>query len=465
MPLAYRAHMKTFAAELTILSLSIFLVPSAYALSAQIPDPDPEPPAPIINLTFPDDCQPAQLIDDYNYIDSFSNGLAAVKVGEHFDYIVEDDVDPVLYGFINHKGKEVIPLKYDYVNKFEQGFAKVMIAKKKGYINQWGREVIPVIFDSALMTTVDGPYFTVEKYGNSWGVIDSKAQTVIPFKYDDAIGVFDNGSVFIVKKYQHNYLINKEGQQLSRSYDYIDWLFSDGQLFVIEADDLCGYIDLSGREVVAPQYKYCSSRGPDHIVQHKDDRFSILDNQGNILQTSKETGRFATWFEGLFVILTFDNQIILTRGNGPVVGSYIYDDAGEFHEQRATVTRNHRQGYIDQTGHEIIEANYRSAANFSEGLAAVKQHGGYYGFIDAQGNTAIPFQYDFAHTFSEGLAVVQKDDQYMVINKRGCPILAQSEILQNTPYAFSHAEIQDFYSAGFWQQLRQMIASWFDGWS
>ncbi|MDR3245746.1 MAG: WG repeat-containing protein [Prevotellaceae bacterium] len=39
-------------------------------------------------------------------------------------------------------GKEVIPLKYDYVSSFEEGLAKVELNGKWGSIDQTGKKVI-----------------------------------------------------------------------------------------------------------------------------------------------------------------------------------------------------------------------------------------------------------------------------------------------------------------------------------
>ena len=65
----------------------------------------------------------------YNQILSFSEGLATVKLDGK-------------YGFINTKGKEVIPCKYDYAGEFSEGLAKVGLDGKDGYINTKGKLVI-----------------------------------------------------------------------------------------------------------------------------------------------------------------------------------------------------------------------------------------------------------------------------------------------------------------------------------
>ncbi|WGU68021.1 WG repeat-containing protein [Capnocytophaga canimorsus] len=51
-------------------------------------------------------------------------------------------------GFINKRGKEIIPLVYDNISgNFLGGIAKVGINGKQGYINTKGEEIIPIQYD------------------------------------------------------------------------------------------------------------------------------------------------------------------------------------------------------------------------------------------------------------------------------------------------------------------------------
>ena len=61
----------------------------------------------------------------YDDADSFSEGLATVKLNDK-------------YGFIDKTGKEVIPIKYDYAEGFSEGLAQVKLNNKWFYINQKG---------------------------------------------------------------------------------------------------------------------------------------------------------------------------------------------------------------------------------------------------------------------------------------------------------------------------------------
>ena len=64
-----------------------------------------------------------------------------------------------------------------------------------------------------------------------------------------------------------------------------------------------------------------------------------------------------------------------------------------------------KYGFIDKSGKVVIEPQFDSASNFSEGFACVEKDGKW-GFIDKSGKVVIEPQFDDADAFSEGLAVV-----------------------------------------------------------
>lgn len=53
------------------------------------------------------------------------------------------------YGFIDKKGNEFIPVKYDWISNFYEGIAKVCIGYKYGYITQKGEELLKPEYDEA----------------------------------------------------------------------------------------------------------------------------------------------------------------------------------------------------------------------------------------------------------------------------------------------------------------------------
>ncbi|MBS3030609.1 MAG: WG repeat-containing protein [Dolichospermum sp. DET50] len=77
-----------------------------------------------------------------------------------------------------------------------------------------------------------------------------------------------------------------------------------------------------------------------------------------------------------------------------------------------------KYGYIDQTGRVVIQPQFDSADDFSEGMAVIRI-GKKYGYVDTMGELLIPPQFDFTLDFSEGLAMVNIDNKYGYISKNG----------------------------------------------
>ena len=104
---------------------------------------------------------------------AFSEGLAGAQLGSP---------KKGKMGYIDKTGRQVIPPKYDHVESFSEGLAVVAIGEKYGYINRSGKMVIPPRFGGA------GPFseglapVTIDATGNNWGYVDKSGQLVISGK-------------------------------------------------------------------------------------------------------------------------------------------------------------------------------------------------------------------------------------------------------------------------------------------
>ena len=110
----------------------------------------------------------------------------------------------------------------------------------------------------------------------------------------------------------------------------------------------------------------------------------------------------------IIVFLSF-TQCIFAQDNYEVVINYQFDDAKDFAPNGlASVKKDGKWGYIDQTGKMVIDYKFDDASNFaSNGLAAVKK-GDVWGYIDQTGNLIIDYQFIDALDFTpNGLANVR----------------------------------------------------------
>ena len=131
----------------------------------------------------------------YQLIQPFSEGLAAVAN------------DEVKWGFINTKGEEVIPCRFNAAMPFAQGLAPVKLDDFCGFVNKEGKVVIPCIYDNVKNFTHG---LAAVNNGGKWGYVDAQGKEVIPTQYNVAFP-FNEGEVAQVSYKRVYGLIDKNG--------------------------------------------------------------------------------------------------------------------------------------------------------------------------------------------------------------------------------------------------------------
>ena len=106
----------------------------------------------------------------YKNIENFHEGLAKVRLG---------DYKTGKYGFIDTTGKEVVPPKYDRADSFSEGLALVKLNYQYGFIDTTGKEVVPPKYDYAENFS-DGLALVTLNDNGKWGFIDTTGKEVVP---------------------------------------------------------------------------------------------------------------------------------------------------------------------------------------------------------------------------------------------------------------------------------------------
>lgn len=139
---------------------------------------------------------------------NYFNGFAPCKSGNKM-------------GVVDKQGNIVIPPKYDWVEKFEDGLAGVRLDGKWGFVNTKNKVIIPFIYDSVLFFR-EG--FVPVSQAKKWGVIDKSNRVIIPFEYEEISEVYSN--LVIVKKNNKKGAINLNGKQII-PVNFDELVFSD----------------------------------------------------------------------------------------------------------------------------------------------------------------------------------------------------------------------------------------------
>ena len=329
----------------------------------------------------------------YDYATSFYDDRASVRIEEK-------------WGCIDRNGKEILPCIYDYVGSFSEGLAVIEKEGTYGYVDKTGNVVIPCKYENA--SFFSGGFAAVKK-GNKWGYINENGKNVIPYEYED-VWSFSEGLAAVKKGNKWGY-INSKGKVVIPFLYFMAFEFSEGLAMVFyrggfwNSKDM--YISKNGREVID-----CSNYSAARCFSNGIARVKARDHLGYVTGTGviDKGGNEIVPCEYDWISELSDGLIAVKKGdkwgylnvNGEVVipCKYIYEWAGLFSDGLAPVKKNGNWGYMNKKGKIVIPCIYEDACPFSEGLSKVKRNGKW-GFIDKMGKEVIPCIYDDTSYFPE----------------------------------------------------------------
>lgn len=259
-----------------------------------------------------------KLIEKYNDVHShMENGLCIVWSKEEGHKI----------GFVNAKGKEVIPCIYDAAMSFSNQYAaiaKEIDGKKSwGFIDKKGKEIVPCIYKEVKDFSTDGLAAICindeQTKEDLWGFVNTKGEITIPATFNNTDG------------------------------------FSEGMARVYNKKERAsGYINTKGELVIPYMYDMASYFSEGIAWVEKDDRYFTINK---------------------------NNETIFKLRDG-------YEPEGDFHDGLAIVSEEGwftPKGYVNKTGEFVIPVKYELANDFKNGVASVKIKDGNYIYINTKG--------------------------------------------------------------------------------
>lgn len=367
----------------------------------------------------------------YTFINNFSGAFAIVVEGEVesnsiFDNLELSDFHKCKKGLMDAKGNIVLPVEYDYIKKWENGYycvlkdgkgsllsstlhvaikpnelyccytnldnrfikvrPKFLVGEKDqripkwGLIDYWGNEIVPVdTFDN--IEIIDEFYFIYDGYENDehkWNckILNNAGQIIIKDErlFDDIADIFYSGNgLFIFKRwngYNVGYnVINLQGKVLFNDIYYKCIHIVENGLISIQDCGGWGIADVTGHIIAPPMYLY-ELHYENGISKVKVDGCSVernIDEDGRIIQKSGE------------------REILLPKiyywGSDYVNGLSIVRKVGKYHSSFI--------GVIDEEGNVVIPPKYEMARIYSNGTILVKTYS-HYGLYDSLGTCLLP---------------------------------------------------------------------------
>lgn len=166
-------------------------------------------------------------------VKGFSNGLVAVRQEK-------------LWGFLNTQGKIAIPVKYEAVTEFNDGFATARLNKKFVILTAKGDEIAIAeqdVIDVKSICEGLAPYRTA---GKLTGFIAPDGKVVIPAKFE-SVGYFTNGLAWAKLPAGQLGYINKKGEwviqpQFSATKEFDE----QSGLARVKTGEVWGYVNTKG---------------------------------------------------------------------------------------------------------------------------------------------------------------------------------------------------------------------------
>ena len=222
---------------------------------------------------------------------------------------------------------------------------------------------------------------------------------------------------------------NKGKVLMQPKYDFPPGTFSEG-IVIVKNSGLngTGFMDASGREIVAPQYTtaYPFTNGVALACKGGRDiygtggKWGVIDKNGKVV-IPFIYDRISGNFEGdSYAIAQIAQQSFTLDKTGKKISYPEFDNVpGNFYRTAySPASKGDKWGLIDKSGKVVIPLEHEAVQWEGEGLVPVKKDGKW-GYMDLKGKWIIAAVYEYAPRFEKGFAVPKLNGKYGCINKQG----------------------------------------------
>lgn len=309
---------------------------------------------------------------------------------------------------------------------------KTIKGTKWGYIDNKGAFKIKQTFDYAMDFQANG-LAVVEKAGKR-GIINRYGQFIVQPKYD-SISQFSEGRAQIIDS-QGFKVIDEKGRVLTtKSYSYIGTYENGRALFTETTENgqnLYGYLDRQGKEVIPAKYLQANDFQKDHaVVQISENEYGLINRDGKI------TNYYSYPFvgnlgDGLLAFKeTQDGKFGYIDKNGHVIIAPKFTWAQPFEYDFAVVNMSedytNEYGLINKSGNFVISPNFNDINILGKNRLAIGKpimkgqpfYGSKYALATTEGNVLTDYMFTTILPFQKGVASVTTGEKTFFINKNG----------------------------------------------
>lgn len=287
----------------------------------------------------------------------FSDGMArtAVRTLERPGFCCR-------FGYINAEGRVIVEPQYWQAEDFSEGLAAVLMGDRWGYIDREGRTALGPKWVAA--DSFSEGLASVYEHGVGDGYIDRSGRMVIKLEGATAPGLFHEGMARVLVanrdeakpgyfsregRFQHGY-IDREGRlAIPGPFEEAEG-FSEG-VAAVKVGGKWGYIDRAGRFAVEPAYDRAGSFSEGAAVVGAGGKAWFIDRSGE--KVGDCPPQSCNFHEGLATFESRGKWGYIDRSGRVVVKPRFYM-ASDFSGGIAKVMlADKRMGYIDKTGRYV----------------------------------------------------------------------------------------------------------------
>lgn len=287
----------------------------------------------------------------------------------------------VLWGVMDTtSGKKVLEPKYEFIDNFSDGLARVTNNYMWGAINEKGEIVVPLIYNHGIFRSRKGN--SIVNKNNLWGLVNTSNDFVLPLRFSN-ISYNEQHNLYVAVDSTGQNLYSAKGEKLTaKPYEHIEVFFTNG-FTKVRQNNLKGMIDTNGAEIIPPIYQDVRSfvNGYSHVQNNY--KHGYIDQKGD------------------------------------VTVPLIYDDMWDYANGFSRVELNGKKGYVNRKGKLVVPTEYLGAQKFSEGMVVVTKDFRKRGVINYKGELIVPLEYSSIYEYKNGHTLARKNDKWYKIDKQG----------------------------------------------
>lgn len=382
-----------------------------------------------------------------------------------------------LKGIYDTQGKELIPIKYNKIERFGDSwsyFWKVYLNGLQGLYTYEGKEILSAEYEN--ISSIDRGFGKaanlIVKEKSKYGMFNAEGERLIKSEYDDV--KFANGHYYFQKGEKKDYL-KRDKQTLLKGISIkgqiTNWIKENGNSerlsYFIFADNKgkFGLLNEEDSVLIKPQYESMdpyynfSSGKTDYLIVKQNARFGVINLSNEVLIPLKYKSFSKIYIRDHIALEDEKGYILCSLKDNSIFQSQHFNDIRETSGPYAVIEKEGKKALLNKLTLDLLfPFQYEEIVIVDEDSLFSVRLNDKYGIVDKNDKVVIPYMYDSElYKVGDNKFVVSKDNKYGIINSKNQlvfgmtphPILAYDDYFQvmdisrnNPEYDWNFKEIK-----------------------